>query len=103
MGPEKDGQDIWFAVPEAANVLGVSRQAVYAAISAGQLPARDTQSGKQVHVQDLLAYGIQTGKKPQDLVNRIQEDTKAEGEDLLLWVLGGLGLLLLVKSLLGKK
>jgi len=103
MPPEREGSDLWFSAPEAADVLGVSRQAVYAAMSSGQLRAEDKPQGKRVHVQNLLAYGIQNGKNPKDLVSRIEQHNGTDQQDLLLWVLGGLGLLFLIKTLLGKK
>ena len=103
MGPERKGENVWFSVLEAAKVLGVTRQAVYAAINAGHLPATDAKYGKKINVENLIGYGIRVGKDPEVLVNRVQEDTGGDVSDLLLWVLGGLGLFFLVKALLGKK
>jgi len=103
MGPEKKGEDLWFTIPEAAEVLGITRQAVYAAISAGQLTASEDAYGKRIHAQAIIGYGLRTGRDPKELLNRIQEE--AEGvdiADLLLWVLGGLGLIYLFKKFLGK-
>ena len=102
MVPERDGQSILFSVAETARALGVSRQAVYSAINSGQLRAEEGGLGKQVHVENLLAYGIQNGKEPLALVNRIQAETDADNRELLLWVIGGLGLFILIKTLLGK-
>jgi len=102
MVPETEGQNVWFKVPEAAQVLGISRQAVYAAIQAGYLNATDRGSGLRVNVSDLIAYGIRRGNSPNDLVNKIQAQTEADSKDALLWVLAGLGLLFLIKGLLGK-
>jgi len=99
MGPERKGENVLFSVSEAARVLGVSRQAMYQAINLGYLKATDEARGKKIHVQDLLAYGIKTGRDPKQLVENIQEATNAETRQMLGWVLGGLGLLLLITSL----
>jgi excisionase family DNA binding protein len=103
MGPEREGETFWFSVPEAASVLGLTRQAVYAAINTGQLPAKKTASGFRIGAQDLLGYGVRTGKDPQLLIRRAQEETGADLEDLLRLALIGLGLYLLVKALFGGK
>ncbi len=103
MGPERDGQDVWFSATEASRILGVTRQAIYMAITAGQLKEARPGSNRRIHAKDLIAYGIQTGRDPKDLVDRIQEDTGADAGDLVTWVLAGLGLFLLVKGLFGKK
>lgn len=102
MTPEKEGQDVWFTATEVSKVLRVTRQAVYRAINSGQIPVHGEGYGRKIHVQDLLAYGIQTGRDPKVLVDRIQEDTGADAGDLVMWVLAGLGLVLLVKGLFKK-
>ena len=102
MGPEKRGEDYWFSVQEAADVLGVTRQAVYAAISSGFLSSEETENGKRIQVQQLVGYGIQVGKNPVLLVEKVKQMTGADMKDLLLWVLAGLGLIFLVKTLLGE-
>jgi len=103
MTPKKrDDGEYWFSVQEAADVLGVTRQAVYAAISSGFLSADETEDGKQIQVQPLVGYGIQVGKNPVQLVEKVKLMTGADMKDLLLWVLAGLGLIYLVKALLGK-
>ena len=91
-----------FSAPEAARILGVTRQAIYMAIKAGQLKAHSTKPHLRIDVQDLLSYGIRTGRDAEDLMNRVQEDTGADTNDLLMWLLGGLGLFLLIKALLNK-
>jgi len=103
MAPERNAQDMWFSVAEVSRILGITRQAVYLAINSGHLQVNGEGYGRKIHVQDLLAYGIKTGRDPRDLVNRIQEDTGADTRDMLMWVLAGLGLLILVKGLLNKK
>ena len=103
MVPERRGQEMVYSVSEAAEVLGISRQAVYQAINSGQLTAQQGMHGRQVGVQELLGYGIRRGKDPNTLVHRIQENTGADVKDLLLWLLAGLGLVLLVKTLLGQE
>ena len=69
MGPERVGHDVWYTVPEAARALGITRQAVYSAIAAGQLPTTEDVYGKKIHVQHLLGYGIRVGKNPEDLLS----------------------------------
>ena len=103
MTPETEGQNVWFTVREAANILGVSRQAVYSAIQGGYLSATDRGSGLRVNVSDLIVYGVRRGANPEQLVTKIQEQTQADNKDTLFWVLAGLGLVFLLKGLLGKK
>ena len=103
MSPERDGQNIWFSAAEAADVLGLTRQAVYAAISAGHLQAKKTASGYRVDAESMLGYGIKTGKDPQVLLNRTQQETGAPLEELVRFALVGVGLYLLVKTLFGKE
>jgi len=104
MAPEIRGSDAWYTVYEAAQILGVTRQALYQAISGGQLRAKkETGSqGRRIHAKDVLAYGITTGRDPHELVSRVQDDTGADTWDVLMWVLDGLGLSLLITSLLRK-
>lgn len=103
MTPKKHGEDICFSVQEAADVLGVTRQAVYAAIRSGYLKTAEAGNGKRIKVQELMGYGIRVGKAPNVLVERIKQQTGADMKDLLLWVLAGLGLYFLVKSLIVEK
>lgn len=91
-----------FSVAEAARILGIKPQAVYAAINANRLDATDVQYGKKVKASNLLAYGIRAGKDPKDLVTNIQTETGAGSGELLVWVLAGLGLGLLLGALLDK-
>ena len=100
MGPEQRGERWLFSAPEAARILGVTRQAIYMAIKANQLKVHSTKPHLRIDVQDLLSYGIRTGRNPEELVNRVREETGANTGELLAWVLGGLGLLLLISALL---
>jgi len=102
MAPERDGQDIKFSVAEAARILGMKRQAVYAAIKAGRLDATDVAYGKRIKASELIGYGIRAGRNPSELVNNIQNETDAGSGELLLWVLAGLGLGMLLGALLDK-
>ena len=102
MAPEQRGQDVYFSVSEAARILEMPRQSIYAAINTKRLPATNEAYGRKIHVKDLLAYGIQGGKSPPELIARIQEHAKADLQDLLIWLLAGLGLFFLIKTLLGK-
>jgi len=103
MTPQRDGDDYLFSVQEAADVLGITRQAVYAAINLGSLIAEEHKDGKKIRVQQLVGYGIQVGKNPVELVDRIKQMTGADLKDLLFWVLAGLGLAYLIKALIGGK
>ena len=89
-----------FSVAEVARILGMNRQAVYAAINTDRLEATDAAYGKKIKASDALAYGIRAGKKPEELVSRIQAETGASTGELLLWVLAGLGLGLLLGALI---
>jgi len=98
--PERQGPDVYFSVTEAARILGVSRQAVYAAISSGRLSATELGYGKKISASSLAVYGIQAGKSPPELFSQIQEVAKADESELLLWLLMGLGLFWLIKTFL---
>ena len=102
MGPQRTGQDVYFSVSEAARILGMPRQSVYAAINSGRLRATSEPYGKKIHVQNLLVYGIQAGKSLPELITAIQQDVKAEWQDVLFWLLAGLGVGWLIAKLLGK-
>ena len=102
MTPKRDGQDMLFSVAEAARILGMKRQAVYAAINAERLSATDETYGRKVRASDLLAYGIRAGKDPEDLVTEFQKETEAGSGEVLVWILAGLGLGLLLGTLLDK-
>ncbi|MFC2095525.1 helix-turn-helix domain-containing protein [Candidatus Bipolaricaulota bacterium] len=102
MTPKRDAQDMLFSVAEAARILGMKRQAVYAAINANRLKATDETYGKKVKASDLIAYGIRAGRDPKDLVDEIQKETEAGSGEVLLWVLAGLGIGMLLGTLLDK-
>jgi len=102
MTPEKVGENVYFTIPETAKALEITRQAVYAAINAGQLKATDGPGGKRIHAQDLVGYGLRTGRDPEELLKRVQEESGVELSDLLLWVIAGLGLYFLFKAFFGK-
>jgi hypothetical protein len=103
MTPKQQGQDMMFSVAEAARVLGMQRQALYAAINAGRLAATGEAYGKQIKASDLIAYGIRAGRDPGELVEAVKRETNADMYELLMWVLLGLGLYALVKLLMEKK
>jgi hypothetical protein len=92
MTPKQQGQDMMFSVAEAARVLGMKRQAVYAAINASRLPATGVAYGKQIKASDLLAYGIRAGRHPGELVEAVKREANSDMHELLMWVLVGLGL-----------
>ena len=94
----------WFTVPEAARILGVGRQAIYDAVREGRLKAQGRGWSRRIHVADLLAYAIRTGKDPKTVIQRIQEEREASAWEVLGWILLGLGLTWLLAELLkGKK
>ena len=103
MGPQKEGGDVWFSIAEAARILQVKPQALYMAISERRLPSGVGPRGKRIHVSDLVAFGIQRGSDPSDLLQRIQKESEADDWDILVWLLGGLGLVWLISTLLKKK
>jgi excisionase family DNA binding protein len=94
----------WFTVPEAARILGVGRQAIYDAVREGRLKAEGQGWSRRIHVSELLAYAIRTGKDPKAVIQRIQEEREVSGWEILGWILLGLGLAWLIsESLKGKE
>jgi len=103
MSPEKQGGDVYYSIPEASNTLGITRQAVYSAVTAGHMKATEGPQGKRIHAQDLIGYGLRRGREPKELLESVQKESGADLSDLLLWVLAGLGLFYLFKTFLGDK
>lgn len=96
-------RDEWFTVPEAARILGVGRQAIYDAVREGRLKAHGQRWSRRIHVADLLAYAIRTGKDPKAVIQRIQEERELSAWEVLGWVLLGLGLTWLLAEFLKEK
>jgi excisionase family DNA binding protein len=103
MTPRRDGENLWFSVAEAARILGVNRQAIYAAINTNRLRATDEAYGRKVDVRDLIAYGIRAGKDPVNIVKKIEAEAETDWWEIVFWLLAGLGLGWLITKLLEKK
>lgn len=103
MTPERKGEDMMLTVAEAARVLGMERQGVYAAINAGRLTATGEAYGRTIKASEVIGFGIRAGRRtPTELLKALEDETKADGRELLMWVLVGLGLYALI-TLLGNK
>jgi len=100
MTPQRDGQDLLFSVSEAARILGFKRQAVYAAINAGRLEATNETYGRKIKASDAIAYGIRAGKDPMEMIDNIRKETEASPGEVVGWVLIGLGLGVLLGTVL---
>lgn len=87
-------------MPEAARILGVGRQAIYDAVREGRLKAQGQGWSRRIHISDLLAYAIRTGKDPKGVIQRIQEEREVSLWEVLGWILVGLGLAWLLSELL---
>ena len=103
MGPQREGEKLLFSVAEAARILGMNRQTIYAAISAGRLASTGEAYGRKIDVQDLILYGIRAGKDPQALLEQIKEESKTDWGEIAFWLLAGLGVAWLITKLLGKE
>lgn len=102
MEEERGFEDVRFSVSEAAQLLEVSRQALYAAIQDGRLTATDDGAGLKVPASQLIVYGIRSGKDPSALIKRVQREAGSSWIDSLLSLLVGLGLVWMIASLLAK-
>lgn len=100
---KKDPRKEWFTVPEAAEVLGVSYQAIYDAVRKGKLRAAGRGWERRIHVEDLIAYGVRTGKNPSQILERVREEKKASWDEILVWVLAALGIAWLLARVLSKR
>jgi len=103
MAAQRDGKRMWFTVAEAADILGMKRQAVYAAINGGRLKADKRPYRTRVWAEDVISYGIRAGRDPQELVKRVQETAEVDWRDVVVWVLTGLGLFWLISELFRKE
>lgn len=103
MTPQRKGERLFFSVAEAARILGLNRQTVYAAISTGRLASTGEAYGRKIDVQDLIAYGILGGRDPQTLLEKIKEESKSDWGEIAFWLLAGLGVAWLITKLLGKE
>jgi len=102
MSPRRDGEDVWFSVAQAADILGVKRQALHMAITEGRLEATDKAYGREIHAKDLLAFGIRSGGDPNELARAVQKEADVDLWQMVVWVLAGLGLAWLIVTLLRK-
>ena len=99
----KDPRKEWFTVPEAAEVLGVSYHTLYDAIRKGRIKAAGRGWERRIHVEDLLAYALRTGKDPAKVIERLREDKKASWDEILAWILAGFGVAWLLSKILSKE
>lgn len=93
----------WFTVPEAARILGVGNQAIYDAVRDGRLRATGQGWKRRIHAQDILIYAIRTGKDVPEVVRRLQQERGVSWQEVLMWILVGLGLAWLITELLRER
>jgi len=89
----------WLRVPEAARILGVGRQAIYDAVREGRLKAEGQGWSRRIHISELLAYAVKTGKNLKEVVQRIQKEREVSGWEILGWLIQGLNLGWLISEL----
>lgn len=88
----------WLSVPEVAQVLGTSRQAIYDAIKDGRIESNGAGWGRRIHVEQVFAYALKTGRDPSMVIARIQKIREVDWKELLGWVLAGIGLIWLLNK-----
>lgn len=96
---EVKGGKEWFRVPEAARILGINKQSIYDAVKEGRLRAAGVGWERRIHVEDILAYGIRTGKDPERVIKQIQKKREVSLKQILTWILAGLGIAWLLTEL----
>jgi excisionase family DNA binding protein len=89
----------WFTVPEAAKILGINKQSIYDAVKDGRLRATGEGWGRRIHAEDILAYGIRTGKDPELVIQQIKDRREVSLKQILAWILAGLGIAWLLTEL----
>jgi len=103
MGTEVQQEREWFTVPQAARILGIGKQAIYDAVKEGRLRATGEGWRRRIHAQDILIYAIRTGKDAQAVIQRMQKEREVSWQEILLWILAGLGLAWLLAELLKER
>jgi excisionase family DNA binding protein len=88
----------WLRVPEAARILGVGRQAIYDAVREGRLKAEGQGWSRRIHISELLAYAVKTGKNLQEVVGRLQKEREVSAWEILGWIIQGLNLSWLISG-----
>jgi len=90
----------WFSVPEAAQILGASRQAIYDALKDGRIESDGAGWGRRIHVEQIFAYALKTGRDPSQVILKIQQAREVDWRELLTWILAGVGLIWLLNKVL---
>jgi len=118
---QREPGGLLFPVAEAAEILGVKRQTLYAAIDKGTMRYVGEGYGKKVRVQDVILHGLHAGKDMSKVLKAIYqrgiclweyEDSRQSSYNMLLgcgpdrlwgdilyWFLDALGIVWLVRRL----
>jgi len=102
MTPTREGGKLHFTVQEAADVLGITRQSVYAAIRGNRLRANTQKYGTKIDAEELVKYGYQTGRNPQELLEKIREAGEMTWGEAAMIFLAALGVVWLLGKLMGE-
>ena len=89
---------------QAARILGISRQAVEAAIKRGTLPAEEGYP-RRVRLSHVIVYGLRRGQSAEALMEQAEKELKETPDwgTLAVLVLGLLGALVLVNFVQNKR
>ena len=85
---------------QAAEILGVHVQSVYAAVREGRMAALGVGRARRIHASEVMRYALVTGRKGDDIITKLQQVIgEIDWDKVLHWVLAGAGLYLLLKYL----
>lgn len=78
---------------QAAHLLGVSRQTIYAAVKDGRMRSSGTGWERRIHAEDVFRYALRTGKDIQVVAQRMKARRKELSWSLMYeWALEAAGL-----------
>jgi len=92
MAQQRSDEREWFSVPETAQILGTSKQAIYNALKDGRIKSDGAGWGRRIHVEQIFAFALRTGRDPSQVILRIQQAMEIDWKELLRWILAGVGL-----------
>ena len=84
----------WFRVPQAARILGVTRQTIYAAVEDGRVRARGTGWDRRISGEEILKYALRTDRNIQSVAERMRQekDNEISWKQIAAWGIAAAGL-----------